>query len=355
MTAPYDPGDLGDLGDLAKLAREALPALRRPVTLEALSGGSLNQVVRLTDARGETLVLKRALPRVATAPEIALDPGRLGFEAAALQALAPRGDLPGVAVHGMRTPRLLAWLDHAHLLLLEDLGPCPDLAAEAMAGRLTDGQLAALGGFVGRLHGLSAARPEIAPRFDNADVQKTRDRVQYRGVRAFCEQAGLDDPAALGRRAEALGRRLLGPGRCLVMGDLWPRSVLVGDPQLYVIDWELAHWGNPLQDLAHLAAHLWIVARARGLDGQRWIDRFLSSYLEALGPLRRCLLDARLVVDCAVHFGAELLMRTVGPLRQGTPLQDLARDHPRVREALGAAARHLAAPERSGTFARLAT
>jgi Ser/Thr protein kinase RdoA (MazF antagonist) len=224
-----------------------------------------------------------------------------------------------------------------------------------MAGRLTDGQLAALGGFVGRLHGLSAARPEIAARFDNADVQKTRDREQYRGVRAFCEQAGLDDPAALGRRAEALGRRLLEPGRCLVMGDLWPRSVLVGDRQLYVIDWELAHWGNPLQDLAHLAAHLWIVARARGLNGQRWIDRFLSSYLEALGPMRRCLLDAQLVVDCAVHFGAELLMRTVGPLRQGTPLQDLARDHPRVREALGAAARHLAAPERPGTFARLST
>ena len=340
---------------LVDLACHALPALRPPVELEALPGGSLNRVFRLRDARGKTLVLKQAPPRAALAPEIALDPGRLRFEAAALRALAPQGALAAVNGRDARTPTLLAGVEHAHLLAIEDLGQRPDLADVAASGRLTDTHLDAVGAFVGRLHRISAGRPELSPRFDNAAVQQTRHRVQYSAVSGFCRRAGLADSAALGQHAEALGRRLLRPGRCLIMGDLWPRSVLVGDPQLYLLDWEFCHWGNPLQDLAHLATHLWIIARARDMDGQRWIDRFLSSYLDALGPARECLLDAQLVVDCAVHFGAEVLMRTSGPFRRGTPLHGLADSDPRMGEALSEAARHLASPHSARTFALLAT
>lgn len=111
------------------------------------------------------------------------------------------------------------------------------------------------------------------------------------------DQGGDSSPAdvdldleSLASRMEAFGERLRTPGECLIMGDLWPRSVLVAQtcpadgnvggegppadgempdtvgnkspcsasPVLKIIDWEMCHWGRPAQDIAHFAAHVWM-------------------------------------------------------------------------------------------------
>ena len=58
-------------------------------------------------------------------------------------------------------------------------------------------------------------------------------------------------------------------GFVLIHGDLWLRSILLSSsstsnssnstPTPWLIDWELTHWGNPAQDISHLAAHLWMI------------------------------------------------------------------------------------------------
>jgi 5-methylthioribose kinase len=56
-------------------------------------------------------------------------------------------------------------------------------------------------------------------------------------------------------RAEA--DRVLSVDRTLVHGDYSPKNVLVG-PSAWVLDFEVAHWGDPAFDTAFMCNHLYI-------------------------------------------------------------------------------------------------
>jgi hypothetical protein len=45
------------------------------------------------------------------------------------------------------------------------------------------------------------------------------------------------------------------------MGDLWPNSVFIHAEthQLWVLDWEMARWREPLSDCHQLMANLWLM------------------------------------------------------------------------------------------------
>jgi 5-methylthioribose kinase len=57
--------------------------------------------------------------------------------------------------------------------------------------------------------------------------------------------------------------RLLQPGRCVVHGDYSPKNVLVHGQSLWIIDFEVAHFGNPVFDLAFMLNHLFLKALHR--------------------------------------------------------------------------------------------
>jgi aminoglycoside phosphotransferase (APT) family kinase protein len=186
-------------------------------------------------------------------------------------------------------------------------------------------------------------------------MQETRLAVQYEAVAEMLARAGVDDAAALGARAEALGRRLLAPGRCLTMGDLWPPSVLVAGKDLRIIDWELAHYGHPMQDIAHVAAHAWMQAHhapdAATAQAARCLLRAtLVAYRDALGVEAEALLTPPVLEDAAVHFGAEILVRAVGGFQAGYVYEGLAPDAPLVHEAVDTAAAHIRHPAERETF-----
>jgi tRNA A-37 threonylcarbamoyl transferase component Bud32 len=61
---------------------------------------------------------------------------------------------------------------------------------------------------------------------------------------------------ALADRIGAYIERLPRTTRCVVHGDCSPKNVLVGEDGLWVIDWEVAHRGDPAFDLAFLLNHL---------------------------------------------------------------------------------------------------
>lgn len=251
---------------------------------EPLSGGLLNHVFRVFLKSGETVILKHAPPFVAAAPELPLDPARATVEA---QALAHVG--PPVA------PRLL--LSEGPILLLEDLGPLPDLASWLQAGG-DPGVVARLARWLRALH------EGPVPAIDNRAVQQTRLAVQYRQVEGWLQALGAADAAVLGQAAVDLGLRWLEPGPAFVMGDLWPPSVLVRESgAVHVIDWELSTPGWPAQDLGHLVAHLALGA----LRGQLQ-DGLPEAFLRAYGPI-----SAQTRAELELHAGAELLARTSGP------------------------------------------
>jgi len=318
-----------------------LPGFRPRGKPTRMSGGSLNEVWRVP-GEGRTVIVKYAPPHVATQPGIPLDPGRILFEARALRALGASGVLAGVPDVWARVPAILDLHVDNHVLVMEDLGDLPDLAS-AIADEGFDPEVAgaALGGFVGRLHAHSLETPALAHAFDNRAMQRTREEVQYQQVGSLCRDGGIAEPDRMGAIAAALGERFRTPGRCLTMGDLWPRSVLVDDQGLRVIDWELCHYGHPAQDIGHLAAHVWMHAHRAGSEaaGQRFQDlwwSFARGYGRQLQSdhQRDRLLDADTLAYAARHAGAEIIMRTLGPFAAGYLYEGLSFDAPPVAEAL---------------------
>ncbi len=172
------------------------------------------------------------------------------------------------------------------------------------------------------LHARTLHAPRLKARFRNVDVQRTRLASQYAQVGTFAASAGAEDAARLGAEATKLGERLLLAGRCLVMGDLWPASVLVRGSTLGLIDWELATFGQPAQDVAHLLAHIVMLGVVRAQEGraERASEALLKTYRAAASERFPALWDEQAVRDAGLHFGSELLARAWGPFQAGGPL-----------------------------------
>lgn len=325
-----------------------------------LPEGNLNEVWRVR-GRPASLIVKHAPPYVAAHPDIPLDPSRLLFEARALDTLSLEGRGARISTPVVRPPCLLDVRTDPHVLVMEDVGAHSTLGRwlQADGQRESAAQVGKqLGRFIGRLHARTYWDEKMAERFDNRSMQTTRRAVQYEGVAEMARRAGLADANALGARAEDLGQRLLEPGVCLTMGDLWPPSVLVVESGLRIIDWELAHFGRPMQDVAHFAAHGWMQAhRAPNERTARAVRALMASfwaaYRKGLGATAEDLLTDRERIDSAVHVGAEILVRTVGPFQEGYLYEGFPPDAPVVREAVEVAASHLRSPEHVDTLSAL--
>lgn len=292
----------------------AFPALAPFGEPERLAGGNLNFVWRARCASG-SVVVKHAPPWAVAAPQVALSPRRLLIEARALSLLAgPLARLGGA----VRTPAPRGFDRRAWLLVTEDVGPGADLSE-----RLEDeAAFTALGGFIGRLHRETLDDATLRRRFDNAAMQRARRDSQYALTGALAHAAGAPDAQRLGADALELGQRWIAPGRCLVMGDLWLPSVLLRDGGLRLIDWELAHFGSPAQDVGHLLAHVFMhgLAQGRAATAEAAASAFLGAWRAAWGASFDGVWTKAEERDAALHFGCEVLARALGPFRGGGPL-----------------------------------
>ncbi|MDZ4701880.1 MAG: aminoglycoside phosphotransferase family protein [Rhodothermales bacterium] len=299
--------------------RRLLPATNWIGSPRRLSGGLINEVWRVP-ASPEPLIVKYAPPYIATSPSIPLDPHRLVIESRCLALFGERGPLAAVATHTVRPPVPRAVDELAHILVMEDVGDAPHLGAwlETATDEAAGEVGAQLGVFIGRLHAASTGDFALSRAIDNRAIQETRLAVQYRAIGGLLAHLGVPDAAKLGREAEALGERLLRPGSCLIMGDLWPPSVLVTPAGLRVIDWEFAHYGNPAQDVGHLAAHLWMIGhRLEAPAAPAFWSAWLAAYAVAVRPAKTSLWDDQARRDAAVHAGCEILVRVAGAFRAG--------------------------------------
>ena len=306
---------------------EVLPALGFEPTSEpvALVGGLLNHVWRVPTAGG-AVVAKHAPGDAAGA---VLSPERALFEGRALALFEPGGPLHNLACAALRPPHPLAVDPSHHLLVMEDVGERPPLDVWLETALADDaaqvGERLAL--FLRRLHERTSGDPTLAQSFDNADVQRVRSQVQYDAVETWLRGFGHPDAPVLGGLTRSLALTFEQPGNCLTMGDLWPRSVLVQSSEnLRIIDWEFAHFGRAAQDVGHLRAHLWMLGHVLDTPAAHSCrDAFTAGY-----PL------AGEEADLARrHAGCEVLIRTVGPFREGY-LYEGASDE-RVAEAVGQA------------------
>lgn len=346
---------------ILKHLEQRVPDFEASRAPELLEGGLVNYVWRV-DGYPKPLIVKSALPYVATVPDIALDTWRMIIEGRSLEAFESGGLLAGIGSSFIRPPRPFDLDQENHILVMEDAGDSPDFGAWLLHGcrqEASSGDIGRMiGAFIGTLHVRSHKDHRLANIFDNTPIQRARLEIHYRGIKDLCVRAGLPDAGALGTEAESFGVLLQQPGLCVVMGDLWPRSILITEDGVRIIDWEFAHFGRPAQDVAHLVAHLWMHSHCAPTDfvaaqAQSALQGFLEEYRSTLGSIFEILFGADGLRENAIHFGAEVLARSLGAFQSGYLYDGLSPDDAKVQEAVEVAAAHLRASEDVDCFAAL--
>lgn len=326
---------------ILKIVTRELPDFEPESSLQPLEDGNLNHVWRLKGS-SRNLILKMAPPYIAANPEVPLDPMRVEYESRALQLFREGETLHSLASKEIRPPKHFFYDNKHHLLATEDLGHLPDISilsnseiSPQQAGRR-------LGHFIGNLHRLSYNNSNLKKQFANTDIQQTRQKLQYNPAAEYAKRGGITKVKSIQSKTQRLGKDLLEPGCCLVMGDLWPSSILLNDNELHIIDWEFCHFGRPLQDVGHFAAHCWMLAHTSSEVEQEKIFRklwqhFWKAYQKHTNHNDQ-LYDKQEYRDTATHIGSEILIRATGAFKEDYLYAGYDNEHPKVEKAVKKAA-----------------
>ena len=251
---------------------------------QRIHDGLLNFTYRIFLKEGPSVILKYYPPFIATLPDIPLSSSRAFFERQALK------KLPNV-LECSHTPMFIDGTKDINIM--EDKGKLPSLQLQHTPQLIQDIAI-----WLGKLH-------ESAPHFTakekqswkNKNIQESRHENQYKHLASI-----ITNPVAQKHLYE-LGEFLQESGFCPIMGDLWPSSILIQDDTFFVIDWEFSHYGRPLQDVAHLCAHLVLMKQPQ------YCSLFLQTYIENVSTkIQNDVLSYR----ATHHYCAEILMRSIG-------------------------------------------
>lgn len=273
---------------------------------------SLGVSSALTLERDE-IVIKRALPKLKVAADWVADPRRSSVE---VQAIRIAAELLGQSA----VPELV-WENAAeHSFAMRRVDPrLRNWKQDLMEGRVDSATCSKVGELLGLLHSLTAPRQDVAVRFE--------DRRHFEDLRIlpYFLQVARRNPNIRNAIQNCVDQ-ILETRLSLVHGDFSPKNILQDGRDAVILDWEVAHWGDPRFDLAFCLSHLILKGNRQILDEgfeSRLIRRekmlgaakaFLKGYEGAglkIGDraavrVLACLILARLEGDSPVEYRDEL-------------------------------------------------
>lgn len=278
----------------AWLAEQGLAEAPGALRVRVLAGGVSNQAFWVEGPQG-ACVVKQARPRLAVQMEWRADVNRIVREAEALECLHKRIGPP-------RIPRLIRLDRQAKALVMEAiLPPAENYKTILLRGEVEPALAEQFGALLAEIH--NATRDDATrERFGDATFFDQLRLSPYYGTVA--ERHGDLAPRLTALREECLQARY-----CLVHGDYSPKNILVRGGGLVLLDYEVAHWGNPSFDLGFALTHY--CAKALHLPHQG------SAFLDAARCFwRRYQADVALPAESRAraghHLAAVLLARMDG-------------------------------------------
>ncbi len=253
-----------DIAAVRSLLRNmALVSADTPLVVEPLSGGVSSDIVKVT-LPGQTLCVKRALPKLRVAADWRAPVGRNRYELAWLRTAA--AIVPG------HVPAVLGDDEAAGAFAMEWLAPDDHPVWKALLrdGHVDVATAAAVGDVLGRIHAATADRPAVAQAFATDAIFEPIRLEPY----LLATAAHHPDLAARLRELAAVTAHTK---RVLVHGDYSPKNILIGPRGPVVLDAECAWFGDPAFDLAFVLNHLLL----KGV----WRPAHRARYLEAYAAL----------------------------------------------------------------------
>ena len=210
--------------------------------VEILTGGISNVVLAIS-GEGKDLVLKQALPELKVKAKWVVEQRRALVEARAIQVLH--------ALTPESVPKLYDVDPERFILLIERAPRTTTIWKEDLLSGIIHPEVGAdLGSILGQWHKVSSSDAAILDEFrEDSLFEQLRINPFYRTVATKHENITV--------RVNALIGELESSKICLVHGDYSPKNILVEkNTHAIVLDFEVAHTGNPVFDLAFLLGHL---------------------------------------------------------------------------------------------------
>lgn len=217
------------------------------VAVRSLGGGVSNVVLRVTGP-GLDMVVKQALPKLNVAEEWLADIDRVEKEVACLKLL-----MEGLADGSV--PKLLFYDKANYSYGMEMLPERYRMwKSDLLGGEVRQPVAERVGEMLGEIHALTWNRSRIGDAFDDV-LPFTQLRID-----AYYRTTGSRHPD-FAHHFERVIEMALGCRQALVHGDYSPKNILV-DPSDHVVllDYEVAHFGDPAFDAAFLLNHLMLKA-----------------------------------------------------------------------------------------------
>ena len=277
------------------LVRRRVLNRSQAVTRTESLGGGVSSVVLLVETQEARYVVKQPLERLRVAEEWRAGRERALIEAAAL-AFAGRA-APG------SVPTLVDLDADTYAVTMAAAPPTWRPWKEMLLEGLADPRRAVvLGMLLGTLHAASRADPELLRSLGDLHLfEQLRIDPYHRTV------AGRH-PDLAATIAGVIDQLLRPRTRAFVHGDFSPKNVLVGDEGCWLIDFEVAHAGNPLFDVAFMTSHLLLKSLHRPPDAGR-LRGVASAFLDAYRATDAPAFERQ---DLTGHVGCLVLARVDG-------------------------------------------
>jgi 5-methylthioribose kinase len=232
------------------LDRKGLLNTSDTVTARTLGGGVSNRVVEVS-GNGDCFVLKQPLENLDVADDWPAALVRIHNEAAAARAYA--AVLDGITRASVPTVVFESETDHVAVF------DCAPSDAVTWKRHLLEGTVdRSVAGLVGEV--LGTVHVEVCD--DETLAGEFADTTPFEQLRLdpYHRTVARRHPEVADRITAELAR-VRGVDRTLVHGDYSPKNVLVTDetePDVWILDFEVAHWGDPAFDVAFMLNHLFI-------------------------------------------------------------------------------------------------
>lgn len=231
--------------------RDSVPD-NTPIEVQSLGGGVSNKVL-MVDWTENCLVVKQPFPNLDVDEDWPADVTRVHNEAAAARVYR---DILHTANHQIRIPSVEFEDEDRNIIAIE----CAPTSAkmwksELLAGHVDTDIATTIGQALGLVH------VHASENFDLQTGFKSKCPFEQLRIDPYHRTVARRHPDVEGTIKTEIDR-ILSVDRTLVHGDYSPKNVLVdrSDAHLepWILDFEVAHWGDPAFDTAFMLNHLFI-------------------------------------------------------------------------------------------------
>jgi aminoglycoside phosphotransferase (APT) family kinase protein len=254
-----DRAEPTDTALLDAMRRMGIVGANQQMRLTPLAGGVSSDIYR-ADLPSRVICVKRALGKLKVAADWRAPVGRSRYE---VEWMRVAGATAPAAV-----PEILGEDRESGTFAMAFLAPDthPLWKSQLRDGMIDRSMAVAVGDVLGRIHGATADRRDVAERFPTDDIFYAIRLEPYLAATARAQPH-------LAARLNALLETTRTTKRVLVHGDFSPKNLLAGPAGPVILDAECAWYGDPAFDLAFVLNHLLL----KGAWRPQWRARYASA------------------------------------------------------------------------------